>query len=315
MSDNSFDAGGLLPPGVSAAGGAPASDPRHLSQIDTADHENGLRFRDACGVAPSSGRGSPTRAGGVVGLLWTGEQIVTLRRVWHDANVPRAEIPAIVGRTLDAIQHMVRILGLSPRPVVAAPRKIWTPERDELLRSLWHTHSRHLLAEKFGCTPHAISLRAYGLRLGPSALASAKQRERNLARLARGRKVLARRVSEPVASWRTPERREILQRDWPTGRPTFEIATEMAALPGPEVKSHLMALWARDLKLRRPEVFKNKRKPIVAPKARPLPVLEAAEPPTVLVPRKCLCCRVEFQAPGRFIRMCDNCRGKSGGIG
>jgi hypothetical protein len=57
----------------------------------------------------------------------------------------------------------------------------------------------------------------------------------------------------PKGGYRTPERLVVLRRDWPAGRPSYEILAAMNALPGKLIPGgNLLAAWAHQEKLKRP---------------------------------------------------------------
>lgn len=67
-----------------------------------------------------------------------------------------------------------------------------------------------------------------------------------------------RRSRRVLGNYRTPERAEILKRDWPAGRFAHEIADEMNALEGPPVPVDLMTQWAAMLGVKRPPGWDTK---------------------------------------------------------
>lgn len=183
----------------------------------------------------------------------------------------------------------------------------WTDDDVATLREMWPIHTRQQIAAHLERTPDQVSRKAHHLKLGSVRISPAMSQEQQLA-IARARYQAMRQERGEMR--RTPERRLILERDWPTMRPAFEIAAEMNALPGLRISVQDLGGWAKTAGLRRPDDFRPRRDPD-APKIAPK---IAARPKEEKTKRFCLCCSNPFDAPTRFIRMCGNCRGKSEGV-
>ena len=243
------------------------------------------------------------------GARWSAADIILLRRAWADIAIARADLPQIMGRTPAAIEHMVNILQLGPRPTVTPQPNAWSEADDAILRSKWHTHSRGDIAALVERSPNAVSLRARALKLGPSdytRMASAQRLEVARQRLIERRK--ANQVVESVttAQRRTEGRRDYLVTAWPDGVPIAEIVLEMSEMAGGgPINPTFVRNWTRDLGLSRPAGYTGIRTtaPSVAVWHEPEPA------PVPKVARKCLCCGRGFEAPTRFIRLCGPCKG------
>lgn len=250
----------------------------------------------------------PTRHG----AHWSLADIVLLRRAWADLAIERDTLPGLLGRTINAIEHMVNILALGPRPTVSGQPNQWSAEHDVILREKWHTSSRGEIAALVERSPNAVSLRARALKLGPSDFMQ-RAREQRLAD-ARA-KLEARRQAKEIeavatqAQRRTVERRDFLMDAWPGGVSVDDIIADMRSLPGSgPIDPTFVRNWARDLGLSRPNGFTGKRST-----ENPIALWEKPAP-VVAISRSCLCCRASFVAESRFLRLCQRCRHQSEGL-
>ena len=260
--------------------------------------------------ATDAGRGSPTRVGGSKAgatheRWWTADEITLLRTLWRDRSIHTDAIPGLLrDRSRKAMRQMVAILKLGPRPKKALVRDgrpahyAWTPEDDALLRSLWHSMSRHDIAARMERTAHSVSHRASYLRLGRSEFT----RQVIAARAA----ALLEEVHErqrKVFVW-TDEELAILRAHWPDieriqarlGRSQKGIKHKAADLGLPPAFDFTRDEWATDRTVKAEErlAIRHERQPLVA--------------------RVCLNCRRGFSAETRFLRLCEPCRGRSEGI-
>lgn len=81
--------------------------------------------------------------------------------------------------------------------------------------------------------------------------------------------VEAARRRAPNGKYRTPERLEILKRDWPAGRYVHDIIAEMNALPGEPVPDQTrLVQWAGQYHLKRPEGWDRKKAAAVGREAQ-----------------------------------------------
>lgn len=94
------------------------------------------------------------------------------------------------------------------------------------------------------------------------------------------------------ALWHTASRRDVAKR---MGRPEHSVSN----------RAHVLKLGPSEF-LRRQAAERAA--------ARRAEAEERAARESPPVPRKCLCCQRPFDAPGRFIRLCGNCRDKSEGM-
>ena len=143
-----------------------------------------------------------------------------------------------------------------------------------------------------------MSHRANRLGLGRSEFERAKLAARAAAMISG--------VQKQRTIWlkRTDERAALLRQLWPTETPVDDIRDQMNRLPGVPMDVTAVRNWAGDLKLRRPPGFTGQ-----AAARRDADFVFEAPPPVQIIPRKCLCCGVGFEARGRFIRMCNRCKG------
>jgi hypothetical protein len=183
----------------------------------------------------------------------------------------------------------------------------WSDKEIAILRGMWPTHTRQQIAARLERTQEQVSRKAHHLKLGSVRINPTMPQEQQLA-IARARYQAIREQRGDMR--RTPERRLILDRDWPTYRPAFEIAAEMNALPGLRVSVQDLGGWAKVAGLRRPNDFRPRRDP-EAPKIPPKIVARVKAP---TINRRCLCCSNAFESETRFIRLCGNCRTKSEGM-
>ena len=271
----SFGMGGTLPPGGSVAGGTPMPNPPRLF------------FNRA---------------------PWLEQEKARLRLLWCDMSIPRADLPGMMYRTMDAITRMAERLGLPPRPAPKPPSDVWPDEDVARLQQLWPLHTRLEIARLMERSPAQISRKAHKLKLSARPVV----RDVELAdRMAAAHAARQRAIAEnPNTLRRTQDRRAILILDWPTHKPAFEIAAAMNELPGRHMPADQLSAWAKDLNLRRPADFRPRRDPSM-PKIPPKIVPRVKAPG---IARKCLCCGTGFEAETRFLRLCPPCRGRSEGL-
>lgn len=271
----SFGMGGTLPPGGSVAGGTPMPNPPHLF------------FHRA---------------------PWLDQEKARLRLLWCDMSIPRADLPGMMYRTMDAITRMAERLGLPPRPAPKPPSDVWPDEDVARLQQLWPLHTRLEIARLMERSPTQISRKAHKLKLSARPVVRDVELADRMAAAHRAR--LDAIANAPFRSRRTPDRKAILLRDWPTYRPAWEMAAEMNALPGLYMPTDELAKWAKSLNLRRPADFRPRRDPSM-PKIPPKIVPRVKAPG---IARNCLCCGTGFEAETRFLRLCPPCRGRSEGL-
>ncbi len=169
---------------------------------------------------------------------------------------------------------------------VSAP---WTEEDISILRRVWRDPEilKEQLPTILGRTIHAIDSKACILRLGKRPLAARKPRVA---------------PSKPRATkhWREWKDEEVatLREGWGV-LPMWELAAKVGrTISGCERKAHSLKLPYRS---------KSNVQFVQAPPTTP----RQAGP---VIHRKCLCCRVEFDAPTRFIRLCSPCQRRSVGM-
>lgn len=272
------------------------------------------RTAPAADAATGTGRGSSARAGGakVPGTherWWTGDEIALLRRLWSDTSVTTDAIPGLLrDRSRKAMRQMVALLGLGPRPRKAlykdgrpAPYS-WTEADDERLRSLWHKMSRHDVAKAMDRSAHSVSHRASFLKLGASQFTRQLVIARAVALLAEVHEA-ARKLHE----W-TEDEIAVLREDWPDIERIHERTGR--SWSGIERKAHKLGLPPKS-GCRREALPADRLIERTTKAEERLTVRHDRE---ALVARKCLNCQRPFQAPGRFIRLCDLCRGRSEGL-
>lgn len=177
----------------------------------------------------------------------------------------------------------------------------WANEEIAILQEMWPLYTRQQIAARLKRSMQQISRKAHHLKLSGKPKRSLPQSERFA--LARA-KYLAQKEQKGETK-RTPERRLILERDWPTFRQAFEIVAEMNALPGLKITREDLGSWAKTSGLKRPPEFRPRRAPDV-PRSPPKIEAKAAAP---TIPRTCLDCQRPFEAPTRFIRLCSPCKG------
>ncbi len=124
-----FGAGGFLPPVGSAAGGAPASDPRHSS----------LNSPPAASCAPGVLFEGTSHYG-----RWTEAEAHHLRQVWPDSTVLNSELEPMFRRTLCAIRAKAQLMRLGKRPAVCDGKRRAAAQR-RLLQQMRQAH-RHRIA-------------------------------------------------------------------------------------------------------------------------------------------------------------------------
>ncbi len=169
---------------------------------------------------------------------------------------------------------------------VSAP---WTEEDISILRRVWRDPEilKEQLPTILGRTIHAIDSKACILRLGKRPLAARKPRVA---------------PSKPRATkhWREWKDEEVatLREGWGV-LPMWELAAKVGrTISGCEKKAHSLKLPYRS---------KSHVQFVQAPPTTPRQAGPA-------IHRKCLCCRVEFDAPTRFIRLCSPCQRRSVGM-
>lgn len=227
--------GGSPAPVCGAAGGASASDPRHLAASPNSPPGP---LGSAAFFQATSQHYSP----------WTSDEADRLRVVWPDATILNDDLPRLFRRTLDAVRAKAQLMLLGKRPIqcdgkrlaaeqrrltqpqprTGRPSQYWTDEQVAALRLYW-PHIE-LVAEKTGRSESAVEKKARNLRL-PSKTGH---------------------VNGPLPD------------------------------------------TVRTIK----DEMRLKVRPVVS----------------MRVARKCLCCARPFDAPTRFIRLCDRCRGQSEGL-
>jgi hypothetical protein len=230
---------------------------------------------------------------------WTADEIQTLRIAWRDPNVPTEAIPGMLrDRSIKAARHMANILGLGARPKIPKPDVVipdpWTAEEDNRLRALWHEMSRQDVAERLKRSPNAVSNRAIRLQLGKSRFARAQVAARAAAAVAEARvKKLA------MVNW-TDAEVAVLVEDWPNIERIHKRTGRSRS--GIERQAHKRGLppktgFPKEMR-RNPRPVKVEERLSLRPERQPG------------IARKCLCCGDAFEAPTRFIRMCDRCKGQ-----
>lgn len=218
---------------------------------------------------------------------WTDAEVASLREYWRRPEFTHEDMAQALHRSVNAVQNKAARLGLKHRNVPRRPPPPidpWSYAELELLRTQAGRVTCDVIAQQIGRTTAAVYMMAHRLGLSTRAV---------------------------VGDRRTAARKEILVRDWPAGRAVIAITNDINALPGPGMGTRYVSEWAADLGLRRP---------IGLPGTRPTPEQKEvrAEPRHIvrveMVARKCLSCQRGFEAQGRFIRLCDPCRGRSQGI-
>lgn len=144
----------------------------------------------------------------------------------------------------------------------ANPAGSWrTPERAAVLRELWPTATptKEIFA-RCAALPGAMvpGLPSIGKWAAALGLHRPPDRPNPF------------RDGPPSDSWRTPERRQLIQELWPAGVPTREIASRLGALPGsplsPKVNKHI-GILAWNMGLARPPGTPNPFRKAVPPSA------------------------------------------------
>lgn len=218
---------------------------------------------------------------------WSNAEVASLREYWKRPEFTHEDMAHALQRSVNAVQNKAARLGLKARPVPRRPpppTDPWSYAELELLRTQVGRVTCDVIAEQIGRTTAAVHIMAHRLGLSTRAV---------------------------LGDRRTATRKEILVRDWPIGRAVVAITSDMNALPGTPMSAAYVAKWAADLGLRRPVGFPG-AKPIQEPEQigpEPRRMTRAEK-----VARTCLCCQRPFDAPGRFIRLCDVCRKRDEGV-
>lgn len=236
--------------------------------------------------ATGAGRGSSARVGGEASVAGGSS---------HENLAGGAERPA----------------GSFLRGAIVATHERWT-EADKLaLRRDWRNPSilNEQLEARFGRSLCAIRAKAQSMRLGkrPSecdgkrmaALARratlserCAKRRAEIAEMQAQREAEERRRWAELAQWRIAHARELLRR----GIRAETVAQAWRMQPAARVVTQASA-------------DDDDTEP-----SKPLPPSPWRKVKAELVQRKCLRCRREFAAPGKFVRLCDYCRTRDEGV-
>lgn len=226
-------------------------------------------------VATDAGRGSPTRVGG-------------------EASV------AGVTSLGNSASGAVRAAGS-----FSAHCERWTEEDVALLRSVWPDAKIHNsdLSGLFGRSVFAVRMKAQKLRLGERPKETAVGRPEYYARR---RLELAAMQAQREAEERQREAEE-RRRRWAEA-PEARIAHARELLRR-GIRAETVAQSWRLSVVPRVAAAKDDDAP-----SKPLPPSPWRRVKAEPVPRKCLRCTRAFDAPGRFVRLCDYCRTRDEGM-
>jgi len=242
---------------------------------------NRLRLADFAGgygetVATDAGRGLPTRVGGEASVAGVTS---------HENSAGGAVCSA---------------------GSFSAHCERWTEEDVASLRSVWPDAKIHNseLSGLFGRSVFAVRMKAQKLRLGERPKETAVGRPEYYAR---------RRLE--IAAMQAQREAEERQREAEERRRRWAEAAEARI-------AHARELLRRGI---RAETVTQSWRPSVVPRvaadkddddapSKPLPPSPSRRVKAEPVPRKCLRCTRAFDAPGKFVRLCDYCRTRNEGM-
>ena len=91
---------------------------------------------------------------------WSKEELIKLKDLIEEGKSINY-IATIINRSPTAIEEKAR-----KEKIIIAPRKLWTPEEEELLKKLWDEYNIIYIAQKLDRTISSIKNKAYELKLG-----------------------------------------------------------------------------------------------------------------------------------------------------